>query len=124
MCRVRARPGTAGGSGAGNELCTPVTTNQPTSDTGGSTTKKSCHRSTKFVFAGPPRRSGACVVDEMPPWLTRPPLDADPPAPEAARRAPEAAPLAPEADPQTPAPARPAGARSGPADAVNRSAGV
>src|SRR5690606_18635040 len=105
MCRVGARPGTAGGSGAGNELCTPVTTNQPTSDTGGSTTKKSCHRSPKFVFAGPA-------------------LDADPPAPEAARRVPEAAPLAPEADPQTPAPARPAGARSGPADAVNRSAGV
>src|SRR5690606_12682560 len=113
MCRVGARPGTAGGRGAGNELCTPVTTNQPTSDTGGSTTKKSCHRSTKFVFAGPPRRGGACVVDEMPPWLTRPPLGADPPAPEAHQWRRQRTPAVPKAN-------RPAQGAAPPAPATDR----
>ena len=48
------------------------------------------------MFAGPARRGGACVVDEMPPWLTRPPLGTA--RTGSGSTAPEAAPLAPEAN--------------------------
>ena len=65
------------------------------------------------MFAGPPRRGGACVVDEMPPWLTRPPLGADPPAPEAHQWRRQRTPAVPKAN-------RPAQGAAPPAPATDR----